>query len=63
MRFHRAEERGLIQRNAALLESTIAESPVSPKRLEELAKIFVQATELEIAFWDAAMEAANVIRN
>ncbi|GAA5860827.1 hypothetical protein JCM1840_001979 [Sporobolomyces johnsonii] len=44
---------------AKLLEKTLADSPVSPRRLEELAKVFVQATELEIAFWDAAIEAGE----
>ncbi|GAA5952245.1 hypothetical protein JCM21900_000465 [Sporobolomyces salmonicolor] len=42
-----------------LLEKTLSDAPVSPQRLEELAKVFVQATELEIAFWDAAMEAGE----
>lgn len=36
----------------------MAESPVSRKRLNELAQIFVEATELEISFWDAAMAKA-----
>ena len=44
---------------AGLLEKTVAESPVSRKRLNELAQIFVEATELEIAFWDAAMAKAG----
>ena len=28
---------------------------VSPSRLEELIKIFVRATELEIGFWDMGL--------
>lgn len=43
-----------------LLESTIAASPVSDKKLAELVAIFGIATELEVAFWDAAMNAASV---
>lgn len=39
-----------------LLEETVAKNPISEERLEELAKIFLTATELEIAFWSAAVE-------
>lgn len=39
-----------------LLESTVAQSPISTARFEELSKIFVQTTELEVAFWDDAMK-------
>ena len=38
------------------LESSVAHSPISSARLEELSKVFLQATELEIAFWDDAMK-------
>lgn len=44
---------------ADLLEATVAKSPISASRLEDLAKIFAQATELEVAFWDAAVAAAD----
>ncbi|GAA5977495.1 hypothetical protein JCM5350_004707 [Sporobolomyces pararoseus] len=50
---------GAVKTGIDLLESTLSASPISHKRLEELAKIFEKATELEIAFWDAAMEAGN----
>ncbi|GAA5934013.1 uncharacterized protein JCM15063_000532 [Sporobolomyces koalae] len=50
---------GAVKTGIDLLESTLSASPISPKRLEELAKIFEKATELEIAFWDAAMEAGK----
>ncbi|KAI5478580.1 hypothetical protein MNV49_004839 [Pseudohyphozyma bogoriensis] len=49
---------GAVKTGIDLLESTLAASPVSPQRLEELAKIFRQATLLEVAFWDAAVAAA-----
>lgn len=42
-----------------LLEKTVHESPISPRRLKELCEIFKKATELEIAFWDAAVAAGN----
>lgn len=42
-----------------LLERTLARAPLSPPRLLELAKLFAQATELEIAFWDAAIAAGE----
>ncbi|GAA5974332.1 hypothetical protein JCM11641_006743 [Rhodosporidiobolus odoratus] len=42
-----------------LLEKTLAARPVSSARLTELAKVFEQATELEIAFWNAAVEAGR----
>lgn len=29
---------------------------VSPSRMEELIKIFIRATELEIRFWDMGLE-------
>jgi len=38
----------------------VANCPVSQSRLDELSKIFTQTTELEIAFWDTALEAANL---
>lgn len=41
------------------LEEMAASEPPSPKRLQELGKIFTQTTELEIAFWDSAMRAAT----
>ncbi|GAA5919836.1 hypothetical protein JCM1841_004007 [Sporobolomyces salmonicolor] len=50
---------GAVQTGIELLEKTLSDAPASPRRLEELAKVFVQATELEIAFWDAAMEAGE----
>ncbi|GAA5844133.1 hypothetical protein JCM5353_005563 [Sporobolomyces roseus] len=50
---------GAVKTGIDLLESTLSSSPISPKRLEELAKIFEKATELEIAFWDAAMVAGE----
>jgi hydroxymethylpyrimidine/phosphomethylpyrimidine kinase len=28
---------------------------VSPSRIEELVRIFIRATELEISFWDMGM--------
>jgi thiaminase len=37
----------------------VAEAPPSKKRLDELVKIFRQTTELEIAFWDTALEAGQ----
>lgn len=53
-----------VQRNATeLLEQTLAKSPVSAQRLDELARIFTKATELEIAFWDAAVEAGKKTRD
>lgn len=45
--------------NAALLEQTVQNDPISPKRLKELCEIFKRATELEIAFWDGAMNAGE----
>ena len=41
------------------LESMVAEAPLSPRRSNELSRIFTQTTELEIAFWDTAMQAAE----
>ena len=41
------------------LERMTADSPLSQNRLDELVKIFTQTTELEIAFWDTAMQAAE----
>lgn len=35
----------------------MADSPISQARLEECCKVFQMATKLEIAFWDAAIEA------
>jgi len=43
-----------------ILEQMVANCPVSQSRLDELSKIFTQTTELEIAFWDTALEAANL---
>ncbi|KAK9898045.1 hypothetical protein P389DRAFT_152020 [Cystobasidium minutum MCA 4210] len=43
----------------AALEKMVADAPLSKARLAELVEIFRQTTELEIAFWDTAMEAAN----
>ena len=37
----------------------MAESPISQARLEQCCKIFQMATKLEIAFWDAAMDAEH----
>jgi thiaminase len=34
----------------ALIESSICKQ--SPSRIEELVKIFLRATELEVQFWD-----------
>jgi thiaminase len=33
---------------------------VSPSRMEELIKIFIRATELEISFWDMGMSDKKV---
>ena len=41
------------------LESMVAEAPLSVQRLDELSRIFTQTTELEIAFWDTAMQAVD----
>jgi thiaminase len=32
---------------------------VSPSRMEELIRIFIRATELEIRFWDMGLEGKN----
>lgn len=48
-----------IKRPADTLEKMVAESPLSKARLAELVAIFRQTTELEIAFWDTAMAAAD----
>ncbi|ORY77615.1 Phosphomethylpyrimidine kinase-domain-containing protein [Leucosporidium creatinivorum] len=48
---------GAVKTGIDLLEKTVAESPISPARLEECCKIFQQATKLEVNFWDAAIEA------
>ncbi|GAA5847225.1 hypothetical protein JCM9279_006145 [Rhodotorula babjevae] len=53
---------GCVKTGIDLLEQTLAESPVSAQRLDELARIFVKATELEIAFWDAAVVAGEKTR-
>ncbi|GAA5895797.1 hypothetical protein JCM6882_001383 [Rhodosporidiobolus microsporus] len=50
---------GAVKMGTDLLEKTLAKRPLSPERLLELAKLFEQATELEIAFWDAAIEAGE----
>ncbi|KAA8650584.1 hypothetical protein EYZ11_003539 [Aspergillus tanneri] len=42
-----------VRLGSELLETHM--SQVSPKRVEELISIFVQATELEISFWDMGM--------
>ncbi|KAK4695260.1 hydroxymethylpyrimidine/phosphomethylpyrimidine kinase / thiaminase, partial [Phenoliferia sp. Uapishka_3] len=49
---------GAVKTGIDLLEKTVVESPISEKRLRELAEVFKITTELEIAFWDAAMDAA-----
>lgn len=41
------------------LEAMVAETPPSQKRLDELSRVFTKTTELEIAFWDSAMQAAT----
>ena len=38
----------------ALLETHIGRQ--SPQRIEELVRIFIGATEMEIAFWDSALQ-------
>ncbi|GAA6059702.1 hypothetical protein JCM10212_000230 [Sporobolomyces blumeae] len=50
---------GAVKTGIDLLESTLSASPISSRRLEELAKVFETATMLEIAFWDAAIEAGK----
>ncbi|GAA5879421.1 hypothetical protein JCM8547_005422 [Rhodosporidiobolus lusitaniae] len=50
---------GAVQKGTELLERALVTHPLSPARLLELAKLFEQATELEIAFWDAAIEAGR----
>ncbi|KAI9934694.1 hypothetical protein AWENTII_005785 [Aspergillus wentii] len=42
-----------VELGSALLEKHVRE--VSPSRMEELVKIFVRATELEISFWDMGL--------
>lgn len=51
---------GVVKTGIDLLEKTLADSPISPMRLEELARIFVTATKLEVAFWDEACTVAGV---
>ncbi|GAA6021923.1 hypothetical protein JCM10207_002601 [Rhodosporidiobolus poonsookiae] len=46
---------GAVKKGTELLEKAVADRPLSPARLLELAKLFEQATNLEIAFWDAAV--------
>lgn len=41
----------------ALLEKHM--QSVSPSRMEELIKIFIRATELEIRFWDMGLEGSR----
>ncbi|SDA02951.1 BZ3500_MvSof-1268-A1-R1_Chr11-1g03232 [Microbotryum saponariae] len=48
-----------VRTGTELLESSLAGSPVSSTRLVELAETFKTATILEIAFWDAAVDAAG----
>lgn len=48
---------GAVETGVKLLEKTVVDSPISPARLEECCRMFQQATKLEIAFWDAAIEA------
>ncbi|KDE04578.1 hypothetical protein MVLG_04958 [Microbotryum lychnidis-dioicae p1A1 Lamole] len=48
-----------VRTGTELLESSLARSPVSSTRLIELAETFKTATMLEIAFWDAAVDAAG----
>ncbi|GAA5821645.1 hypothetical protein JCM11251_000950 [Rhodosporidiobolus azoricus] len=50
---------GAVSGGTDLLEKTLSTRPLSSARLLELAKLFEQATELEIAFWDAAIEAGE----
>ncbi|BGP19288.1 ATP-dependent RNA helicase dbp2 [Rhodosporidiobolus nylandii] len=50
---------GAVQKGAELLEKALSTHPVSAPRLKELARLFEQATELEIAFWDAAVAAGE----
>ncbi|GAA6033001.1 hypothetical protein JCM8097_000092 [Rhodosporidiobolus ruineniae] len=50
---------GAVEKGTALLEKALADRPLSRARLDELAALFEQATELEIAFWDAAVEAGE----
>ncbi|BGP26965.1 trifunctional hydroxymethylpyrimidine kinase/phosphomethylpyrimidine kinase/thiaminase [Rhodotorula toruloides] len=50
---------GAVQTGIEVLEATLQESPISPSRLADLARVFEKATELEIAFWDAAIEAGR----
>ena len=45
---------GAVRTGIELLEETVRESPVSQKRLAELAEIFVTASRLEVEFWDEA---------
>lgn len=49
---------GAVRTGIELLERTVAERPIAGKRLEDVTRLFVRATELEIAFWDEAIAAA-----
>ncbi|KAL8292310.1 hypothetical protein RQP46_001776 [Phenoliferia psychrophenolica] len=49
---------GAVKTGTDLLEETVVKSPISKVRLAELGRTFKKTTELEIAFWDAAMAAA-----
>ncbi|KAJ5333907.1 hypothetical protein MYU51_018297 [Penicillium brevicompactum] len=46
-----------VQLGSALLEKHM--QSVSPSRMEELIKIFIRATELEIRFWDMGLEGSR----
>jgi thiaminase len=46
-----------VQLGSALLEEHVQK--VSPSRMEELIRIFVRATELEISFWDMGLGKNN----
>ncbi|BGP34640.1 trifunctional hydroxymethylpyrimidine kinase/phosphomethylpyrimidine kinase/thiaminase [Rhodotorula toruloides] len=50
---------GAVKTGIDVLEQTLHDSPISPSRLADLARVFEKATELEIAFWDAALEAGK----
>ncbi len=45
---------GAVRTGIELLEKTVKESPISRRRMEELADIFVTASRLEVEFWDEA---------
>lgn len=43
----------------AALENLAEAESLAPDRLQELIKVFRQATELEIAFWDSALASVS----